>query len=133
MTELGEEAEAGIRYGPLSGAMESVIKAKALAHFLRTGALLRRSDVCWASYDEYIPGVIAFANELQRYGRRIKPESVSHALRHAPATCAGRVVPRRRGLCLPSYAAIVMSCSCLSVASAGMPFSFSFALWESPW
>ena len=66
MTELGEEAEAGIRYGPLSGAMESVIKAKALAHFLRTGALLRRSDVCWASYDEYIPGVIAFANELQR-------------------------------------------------------------------
>ena len=67
MTELGEEAEAGIRYGPLSGAMESVIKAKALAHFLRTGALLRRSDVCWASYDEFIPGVIAFANELQRY------------------------------------------------------------------
>ena len=132
MTELGEEAEAGIRYGPLSGAMESVIKAKALAHFLRTGALLRRSDVCWASYDEYIPGVIAFANELQRYGRRIKPESVSHALRHAPATCAGRVVPCRRGLCLPSYTAIVMS-FCLSVASAGMPFSFSFALWESPW
>ena len=46
MTELGEEAEAGIRYGPLSGAMESVIKAKALAHFLRTGALLWRGDVC---------------------------------------------------------------------------------------
>ena len=64
MKELGEEEEGG-RYGPLAGAMEAVIKAKAFAHFLTTGALLAKAEVPFSNYDEYIPGVIGFANELQ--------------------------------------------------------------------
>lgn len=45
MHELGDEIAEGERYGPLSHAMESFIKAQALAHFLETGALLKRSEV----------------------------------------------------------------------------------------
>jgi len=41
----GDEEE-GARYGPLAGAMEASIKAKAFAHFLSTGALLQKSEVC---------------------------------------------------------------------------------------
>ena len=65
MKELGDEDE-GARYGPLAGAMEAVIKAKAFAHFLSTGTLLPLAAVSFAAYDEYLPGVIGFANELQR-------------------------------------------------------------------
>jgi hypothetical protein len=42
---VGEEEDGG-RYGPLAGAMERLIQAKSFAHFLSTGALLPKSEVC---------------------------------------------------------------------------------------
>ena len=61
LTEGSDE----VRQGLFSSAVEAYIKASSMLNFFETGLLLRMATVPFAMNEEYLGGVIGFAQELQ--------------------------------------------------------------------
>jgi hypothetical protein len=62
------ESDEDIRYGIMSSALETYIRASALLHFFETGRLIRMADLPFTKNEEYLAGVIGFSQELQVKG-----------------------------------------------------------------